>query len=125
MAWPLVLTPGPVVMLAAFVGYKVAGLAGAAVAAAAVFLPSFLMMLAVFPVLRRYGELQWLKSAMKGIAPAVIGILAMSLVQLAWHAATDVMAATLMVGSCAAILLWNLGAMKLIAAGAVIGAIAS
>ncbi len=118
------LTPGPVLMLAAFVGYKMTGLAGAAVAAVAVFLPSFLMMLAIFPVVRRYGELRWLKAAMKGIAPAVIGVLGISLMQLAWHAATDAIAATLMVGACAAILLWNIGTMKLVAAGALIGIVA-
>ena len=37
------LTPGPILMLAAFVGYKSAGATGAAVAASAIFLPSFLM----------------------------------------------------------------------------------
>ncbi|HYM87111.1 MAG TPA: chromate efflux transporter, partial [Pseudoxanthomonas sp.] len=39
------LTPGPILMVAAYVGYKVAGLAGAAVGAAAIFLPSFVLML--------------------------------------------------------------------------------
>lgn len=118
------LTPGPVLMLAAFVGYKLMGLSGAAVAAAAVFAPSFVMMLALFPLLRRYGDLQWLKAAMRGIGPAVIGALALSLGELAWHTASDVMAATLIAGSCAAILWRNIGAVKLIAAGAVIGVVA-
>src|SRR5437773_130433 len=47
------LTPGPILMLAAFVGYKVAGVGGAAVAAAAAFVPSFVLMLALLPVLDR------------------------------------------------------------------------
>src|SRR6185436_3203577 len=37
------LTPGPVLMIAAYVGYKAAGIAGAAVAATAAFLPSFII----------------------------------------------------------------------------------
>ena len=44
------LTPGPVLMVAAYVGYKVAGLAGAVVGSIAAFLPSFVMMLALLPV---------------------------------------------------------------------------
>ena len=41
------LTPGPVVMLAAFVGYRVGGLWGSVVSGAAIFLPSFVLMLSV------------------------------------------------------------------------------
>ena len=36
-------TPGPILMVAAYVGYKVSGVSGAAVAATAVFLPSFVL----------------------------------------------------------------------------------
>jgi Chromate transporter len=77
------LTPGPLLMIAAYVGYKVAGVAGAAVAATASFLPSFVIMLAVLPVLDRVRKLAWVKAVMKSMAPAVIGILAVSLVRLA------------------------------------------
>src|SRR6202011_4490058 len=38
-------TPGPILMLAAFIGFKLAGVTGAAVAAAAIFAPSFVMRL--------------------------------------------------------------------------------
>jgi chromate transporter len=47
------LTPGPVVMLAAFVGYHVAAITGAVVAAAAVFLPAFALVLLTIPILQR------------------------------------------------------------------------
>src|SRR5207249_4881066 len=53
------LTPGPVLMIAAYVGYKLAGVAGAAVAATAAFLPSFVIMLAVLPALDRVRQLAW------------------------------------------------------------------
>jgi chromate transporter len=59
------LTPGPVLMLAAFVGFKLMGVKGAAVAAVAIFLPSFLMMLSVLPLLKKLGDLQWLKAFMR------------------------------------------------------------
>ena len=60
-------------MLAAFIGFKLAGVAGAAVAGSAIFLPSFLMILSILPLLNRMKDLQWLKAFMRGVGPAVIG----------------------------------------------------
>src|SRR5262249_42885800 len=62
------LTPGPIIMVAAYVGYKVAGVAGAAAAALAIFLPSFALMLSILPFLDRVRSLAWIKAAMKGIS---------------------------------------------------------
>src|SRR5207249_11045238 len=72
-------TPGPILVVTAYVGYKVAGIAGAAVGAATAFLPSFVLMLAVLPVFDRVRTLVWMRAAMRGIGPAVIGVLAVSL----------------------------------------------
>jgi len=58
------LTPGPILMLAAFIGFKLAGAAGAAVAGSAIFLPSFLMMLSILTLLRKLKDLQWLRAFM-------------------------------------------------------------
>jgi len=44
-------------MLAAFIGFKLFGIAGAAVASAAIFLPSFLMILPILPLLQRMKDL--------------------------------------------------------------------
>jgi chromate transporter len=82
-------TPGPIIMVAAYVGYKVAGAAGATVAACAIFLPSFLLMLAILPFLERVRALAWVKAAMRGIAPAVVGTIAVTVVHLLPHAAPD------------------------------------
>src|ERR1700730_10464682 len=72
------LTPGPVLMLAAFIGFKLVGVEGAAVAACSIFLPSFLMMLSILPLLRKMKDVQWLKAFMRGVGPAVIGALGVS-----------------------------------------------
>ncbi|HEV8472063.1 MAG TPA: chromate efflux transporter [Methylomirabilota bacterium] len=119
------LTPGPILMLAAFVGYKVAGVGGAAVAAAAAFLPSFVLMLALLPVLDRVRALRWTKAALKGMGPAVIGLLAVSLLRLAPHAVPDAFAAATLVATVAALTLWRVGAMKLVACGALLGVLRS
>src|SRR5262249_1504793 len=75
-------TPGPVLRLAGYVGYRRAGVAGAAVSVLAAFLPSFVIMLAILPALDRVRKLAWVRAIMKGMAPAVIGVLAVSLVRL-------------------------------------------
>lgn len=117
------LTPGPVLMVAVYVGYKLAGLAGAALAAAAVFLPAFVLMLSILPVLERVRALQWTKAAMKGIGPAVIGVLLVSLGQMAPHALPDPLALLIFGIAAAAMLGWKIGPLKLMAAGALAGAL--
>jgi len=114
-------TPGPILMVSAYVGYKLAGLAGAAVAAAAIFLPAFVLMLSILPAFARARKLLWTKAAMKGIGPAVIGVLAVSLLQMAPHALPDMIAVGLFIGTVVAMLAWKVGAIKLVLLGAVFG----
>ena len=118
------LTPGPVLMLAAFVGYKLAGVAGAAVAAGAIFAPSFVMMLTVLPLLRRMNDLQWLRAFLRGVAPAVIGALGASLAQMVPQAAPDPFTACLLVLTVGVLLLRNIGPLPLVCGGAVLGLLA-
>jgi chromate transporter len=116
------LTPGPIIMVAAYVGYKVAGVAGAAVAALAIFLPSFVLMLSILPVLDRVRRLAWIKAAMKGISPAVIATLAVTIVQLAPHAAPDAFAAAVLLVTVIVMLAWQrLPVLPSIACGGLAG----
>lgn len=108
-------------MVSAYVGYKLAGFVGAAVAAAAIFLPAFVLMLSLVPMLERARKLLWTKAAMKGIGPAVIGVLAVSLTQMAPHALPDPIAVGLFLGTVTAMLAWRVGAIKLMLAGALLG----
>jgi chromate transporter len=119
------LTPGPVLMIAAYVGYKVAGTAGAAVAAAAVFLPSFILMLAILPVFDRVRKLAWVRAVMKGMAPAVIGVLAVSLVRLAPAALPDPIAIVILAATVTALMVFQIGAFKLMVGGAILGVLRS
>jgi chromate transporter len=116
------LTPGPIIMVAAYVGYKVAGVAGAAVAALAIFLPSFVLMLSILPVLDRVRRLAWIKAAMKGISPAVIATLAVTIVQLVPHAATDAFTAAVLLVTVVVMLAWQrLPVLPSIACGGLAG----
>jgi len=114
-------TPGPILMVSAYVGYKIAGILGAVVGAVAIFAPSFVLMLSVLPVFERVRRLAWMRAAMKGIGPAVIGVLSISLGRMAPHAVPDTVAVVLLLGTVTALLAWQVGAMKLMAAGALIG----
>ena len=115
------LTPGPVLMLAAFIGYKLFGVPGAAVAAGAIFLPSFVMVLSILPLLRRMKDLAVAQSIHARSGPAVIGALGVSVVQMAPHAAPDIFTWGLLGGTIAIALFSKLGPLPLIAGGAALG----
>ena len=119
------LTPGPVLMIAAYVGYKVAGAAGAVVAAAAAFLPSFVIMLVILPILDRVRTLAWMRAVMKGMAPAVIGILAVSLTRLMPAALPDPFAIAILAATLLTLTLTKIGAFRLMVAGAALGVLRS
>jgi chromate transporter len=119
------LTPGPVLMIAAYVGYKAAGPAGAAVAGGAAFLPSFVIMLGVLPILDRVRKLAWVRAVMKGMAPAVIGVLAVSLFRLAPAALPDAIAVAILAVALLALVVFQIGAFRLMIAGAVLGVLRS
>src|SRR3989441_8705147 len=115
------LTPGPVLMIAAYVGYKLAGVGGAIVAATAAFLPSFIIMLAILPVLGPVRQMAWVKATMKGMAPAVIGVLAVSLIRLSPAAVPDPFALLILIATIAATLALRVGAVKVMIGAAVLG----
>jgi chromate transporter len=117
-------TPGPIIMVAAYVGYKVAGIAGAAVAACAIFLPSFALMLSILPFLERVRRLAWVKAAMRGITPAVVGAIAVTIVHLLPHAAPDAFAAGVLLVTIVVLLVWRVPVMPLVVGGGLIGILA-
>jgi chromate transporter len=117
------LTPGPILIVAAYVGYKVAGLVGAAVGGGAIFLPSFVLMLSVLPVLDRFKDLQWIRAALRGVSAAVVGVIAVSLLQMAPHAAPDAFTLALLALTVAALLWRRVGPLPLMLVGGIAGAV--
>jgi chromate transporter len=115
------LTPGPIAMLAAYIGYRLAGATGAVICACAIFLPAFVLMLSIVPMFTRLKELIWLKAAMRGITSAVIGVLVVSLARLLPHAAPDVFTMIVFGGTLAVMILWRARAIPLMLGGAIAG----
>lgn len=115
------LTPGPTLMIAAYVGYKVAGITGAAVSALSMFLPAFILMLFVLPVLERFRHLRWIKPAMDGVSAAVIGCLIVTLLQLLPHAAPDKPSLAALLITAIVLCRWRLPPLPLIVTAGLVG----
>ncbi|MDB5093190.1 MAG: Chromate transporter, partial [Candidatus Eremiobacteraeota bacterium] len=70
------ISPGPVVITATFVGYAVAGFAGALAATLGIFLPSIILTVVATPLLLRYGGHPRVAGFVRGVTVAVVGVLA-------------------------------------------------
>lgn len=70
------ITPGPVVITVGFIGYLVAGVKGACVAAAATFLPCYLFTVIPAPYFKKYGKHPAIKAFVDGVTAAAIGAIA-------------------------------------------------
>jgi len=70
------ITPGPVVITAAFIGYVVAGPVGALVAAWAVFAPPYFIVLFGAPYYRRFAQNRQVKAFVQGVTAAAVGAIA-------------------------------------------------
>ena len=70
------ITPGPILVSAAFIGLKVAGFAGAVAATIGIYLPPALLMVGSTRVLGYIKQSQAIRAALRGIRPAVVGMIA-------------------------------------------------
>src|SRR5438105_692615 len=90
------ITPGPVVITAAFIGYVVAGPVGALVAAWAVFAPPYFIVLFGAPYYRRFAQNRQVKAFVQGVTAAAVGAIAGAAYILARRSLVDV--STLLIG---------------------------
>jgi len=99
------ITPGPVVITTGFIGFLVAGFAGASVAALATFLPCYAFVVIAAPAFRRYGKRPAIEAAVSGITAAAIGAITGAVVVLGRRTITDIPTIVLAVGTL--LLLWK------------------
>ena len=69
------ITPGPILISATFIGYKVYGLLGAALATFGIFFPPALLMVTASRALDQINHSPWILSALRGIRAAVVGLI--------------------------------------------------
>jgi chromate transporter len=117
------LAPGPTTTMAALVGYRVAGLLGATVAALAVFVPAGIVVYVLGRLWDRMHAHPWRDAFARGIAPVVLGLIWASV----WTIGTGAIDgwATVAVAAAATVLMlrteWNQSLMILVAG--VVGAL--
>jgi len=83
------LTPGPLTVMNAFIGFKVAGLPGAVVATAGSYLPSLIVVTTVTRYYLRFRESRAVSAVFLGIKPAVVGMLLAVAISLGSTSLTD------------------------------------
>src|SRR5215510_11122634 len=127
------ISPGPVVITATFVGYLVAarfggslldGLWGSFASTIGIFLPSFLFILIVAPILMRYRQNPNVQGFIKGAYAAAIGTILGACVLLGKIAIGDWLTALIALGSLVVLFRWKISNPVLVAATAIIGLIA-
>jgi chromate transporter len=118
------LSPGPVVITATFVGYLVGGFWGSLVSTVGIFLPSFLLILFVAPILIRHRENLNVQGFVKGAYGAAIGTILGACVLLGKIAIGDWLTALIAVGSLVVLFRSKVSNPLLVGITAVIGLIA-
>jgi len=118
------LTPGPVFTTATFIGYVVAGTSGAALSTLAIFLPSFVFVAIVYPLVPRLRASALMSAFLDGVNVAAIGLMLAVTWQLARSAVVDWPSAGVALLATVLLLRWRINSVWLIAGGAAFGAIA-
>ena len=118
------ISPGPVVITATFVGYLVAGFWGSVVSTIGIFLPSFLLVLIAAPLLARHRGNPNVQGFVKGAYAAAIGTILGACILLGRIAIGDWLTALIGLVSLAVLFRWKVSNPLLIAATAVVGLIA-
>jgi chromate transporter len=77
------ITPGPLMIMVAFMGYKVAGLAGAALGTLGLFLPSAILVVVLGGSILRFKDAPAMQGLTRGVSLAVVGLLGAVVIDLA------------------------------------------
>jgi chromate transporter len=115
--------PGPISTLAAFVGYAAAGVPGAILATAGIYLPAFAAVLLIAPHLERSRETEPVKAALAGVSAVVAGAIVGVAAGLMPAALPDVSAVAVFALALVAVAYFGVASVWVVLAGLVTGLI--
>jgi len=115
------ITPGPVVITVAFIGYLVAGVTGATAAALGVFLPVYLVVIVLAPSYKRWAKNPQLNAFVRGVTAAATGAIAGAVVVLARRSIYDLPTVLIGVLSLAVLMKWKVPEPLIITVAALAG----
>lgn len=115
------ITPGPVVITVGFIGYLVAGVAGATAAALGVFLPVWAVVVALAPSYKRWAKNPQIRAFVQGVTAAATGAIAGSVVVLARRSVYDLPTILIALASLAVLMKWKIPEPVIIGAAAIVG----
>ena len=117
------ITPGPVVITVAFIGYLVAGIQGATAAALGIFLPVYLIVVVLAPSYKRWAKSPQLNAFVRGVTAAATGAIAGAVIVLARRSVYDLPTILICSVSLAVLFRWKVPEPILIACSAIAGLI--
>jgi chromate transporter len=118
------ITPGPVVITVGFIGYLIAGLPGAIVAALGTFLPCYLFTIIPAPYFNKYGKRPGIVAFVDGVTAAAIGAITGAVIVLGQRSIIDIPTSILALATVG--MMWKLKKLPepvIVASAAVIGLI--
>jgi len=118
------ITPGPILISAAFIGFKIAGATGALVATIGIFLPPALIMVTATKGLERIKHSPLIQASLRGVRPAVIGMIFAAAVVVVDSASPHVMSLIIFSAALTALLRLKLDVIWIIPAAGLLGLVA-
>ncbi len=114
-------TPGPVFTTATFIGYVVGGFPGAVLATLGIFLPSFLFVAALRPLMPRLRGSSWAGGFLDGVNIAAVGLMAAVTLRLASNALVDLVTVSLALATAALLIRFRVNSAWLVLLGVAVG----
>jgi chromate transporter len=115
------ITPGPVVITVAFIGYLVAGISGATAAAAGIFFPVYLVVVLLAPSYKRWAKNPQLNAFVRGVTAAAAGAIAGAVIVLARRSIYDMATLMIAIVTFGVLIRWKVPEPILIACAAAAG----